>query len=496
MPSFERAILGTVGSRRTGSFVLAVVLVSLAALVAAWGLVSGGSATDAAGQHPAPARAPGSGPLRKGDFTWTGLSACPSRALSGLACGTLTVPLDRIVGDPASTGTLDLPVVVGGNLKAGRTLLALSGGPGQPGVALAPKIFPHLEGVAEDYRLVMVDQRGTGANALNCPRLQAEIGFSDLEIPTAGAVAECARSLGGERAQYSTSATIADLEDLRQALGAQSWSIDGVSYGSYVAQRYAGAHRDRVDRLVLDSVVPVEGFDPTMVEAFPEVARVLRAVCTQRACSADPAADLTTVVARAPELGPRLLDVLSVMSVVDVGFPGMPEALHLAASGSDAQLLSLLASWQDGTSGPADELSQGLHASTLCLDLDFPWGGADASVTSRARAADVAVARLADDRLWPFTAETARTNGFLRTCELWPPEPDQPVPSAQLSLRGASALILRGDRDLSTLLTWAERAHADLPGSRLVVVPGVGHSVQGTSQTAREEVARFLLGQS
>jgi pimeloyl-ACP methyl ester carboxylesterase len=472
------------------------VLVALVSLAVAWGLLSHGSTTDAAGQHAARPRAAGSGPLRQGDFTWTGLSACSSRALRGLACGTLTVPLDRTVGDPASPGTLDLPVVVGGNLKAGGTLLMLSGGPGQPGVALAPRIFPRLEGVAEDYRLVMVDQRGTGANALDCPSLQAEIGFSDLEIPTGEAVAECALTLGAERAQYSTGATVADLEDLRQALGTKRWSIDGVSYGSYVAQRYAGAHPDRVDRLVLDSVVPVEGIDPTMVEAFPEVARVLRAVCAQRACSADPAAELATVLARAPELGPRLLDVLSVMSVVDVGFTGMPEALHGAASGSDAQLLSLLASWQDGTSGPADELSQGLHASTLCLDLDFPWGGADAPLTARARAADVAVARLADDRLWPFTAETARTNGFLRTCELWPPEPDLAVPSSQLSLRGVSALILRGDRDLSTLLAWAERAHADLPGSRLVVVPGVGHSVQGTSETAREAVARFLLDRS
>ena len=75
--------------------------------------------------------------------------------------------------------------------------------------------------------------------------------------------------------------TVADLEDLRAALGAERWSLDGVSYGSYVAQRYATAHPDRVDRLVLDSVVPVTGFDPLLTDVYPEVARVLRAVCDQ-----------------------------------------------------------------------------------------------------------------------------------------------------------------------------------------------------------------------
>lgn len=465
------------------------------ALAAAWVLVRDVAGEDSTrGQRP-----PGSGAVGHGDFTWSGLRPCTPRDLSGLACGTLTVPLDRTPGNSTKPGELDLPVAVGGNLRARRTLLALSGGPGQPGVALAPKIFSRLEAVAEDYRLVMIDQRGTGANALDCPRLQAEIGFSDLEIPTAGAVAECATKLGDQRAQYSTTATVADLDDLRQALGAQRWSIDGVSYGSYVAQRYAGAHRDQVDKLVLDSVVPVDGFDTTMVDAFPEVAGVLRAVCAERGCvnpGGDPAADLATVVARSPELGPRLLDVLSVMSVVDVRFTSMPEALHVAAAGgSDAPLLGLLRSWQDGTSGPADQLSQGLHASTLCLDLDFPWGGADTPSAARARKADAAVAALGTERLWPFTAQTARTNGFLRSCELWPPEPDPPVPASQLSLRGENALILRGDRDLSTLLAWAQRVHADIPGSRLLVVPGVGHSVQGASESARQAVARYLLGQ-
>lgn len=442
-----------------------------------------------------PATPPAISPTTVNASTWSGLRPCSESALAGYQCGTLTVPLDRTAGAPDQAGTLDLPVVVGGNLRAARTLLLLTGGPGQPGVSLAARLIPRFEGLSGAYRLVMFDQRGTGGTALDCPRLQEEIGFSDLEIPTDAAVAECARALGAQRAQYGTTATVADMEDLRAALHADRWSIDGVSYGSYVAQRYAGAHRDRVDRLVLDSVVPVQGFDPTMVDAYPEVAQVLRAVCRETSCPGDPADNLAAVVRRSSELGPRLLDVLSVMSVVHVQFDPVPEALHAAAGGDEAQLRGVLDTWQRETSGPASALSQGLHASALCLDLDFPWGGADAPAAGRAKVADAAVARLSAARLWPFDARTARTNGLLRTCELWPPEPDTPVPTADLSLRGVHALILRGDRDLSTLAVWAERVHRAIPGSRLLVVPGVGHSVQGASPEARQAVIRYLLGQ-
>jgi hypothetical protein len=185
--------------------------------------------------------------------------------------------------------------------------------------------------------------------------------------------------------------------------------------------------------------------------------------------------------------------VLSVMSVVHVTFEPMPQALHAAARGNNTQLRGVLDTWQNNTAGPASELSQGLHASTLCLDLDFPWGGADAPMAGRAHAADAVVAKLTAEQLWPFDRRTARTNGFLRTCELWPTEPDARAAASDLSLRQMDALILRGDRDLSTLRTWAQRVHSAIPGSRLLELPGVGHSVQGRSEEARQAVGRYLL---
>ena len=140
-------------------------------------------------------------------------------------------------------------------------LLALTGGPGQGGVAFVPRARQRMRRLLHDYRLVMLDQRGTGAGALRCPALQRAMGTSDLTVPPRGTVEACAQALGPRRRFYSTADTVADLDALRAALGADKLTLDGVSYGTFVAERYAIAHPDRVARLVLDSVVPAAGLD-------------------------------------------------------------------------------------------------------------------------------------------------------------------------------------------------------------------------------------------
>ena len=161
-------------------------------------------------------------------------------------------------------------------------LLFLTGGPGQPGIPFVRKTVATLAPVLDDYRLVMLDQRGTGANALVCPQLQRQLGVSDLFVPTGAAVGECADPSADDRRFYSTADTVADLDLLRSALRVPALAIDGVSYGTYVAERYAIAHPNRVTRLVLDSVVPHDGIDPFLTVPLHAAARVLRDVCADR----------------------------------------------------------------------------------------------------------------------------------------------------------------------------------------------------------------------
>lgn len=82
----------------------------------------------------------------------------------------------------------------------------------------------------------------------------------------------------------------------------------------------------------------------------------------------------------------------------------------------------------------------------------------------------------------------------MTTCELWPPTPDPIEPPTDLAAVGPRTLLLAGDRDLSTPLVWARAAAATLPGSRLVVVTGSGHSTQARGPaSAAAEAVRFLL---
>lgn len=430
-----------------------------------------------------------------GGTSWSGLRTCPGN-LDAYRCAILTVPLDR---QTAGSERLPLFVVAGGKLDADRTLVFLTGGPGQAGSGAAERVIGRFGGASAGIRIVLVDQRGTGARALSCPRLQDEVGTSDLTVPTPDTVQACGDALGPKRAFYSTTDTVADLEDLRRALGVDRLSFDGVSYGTYVAQRYAAAHPTRVDRMVLDSVVPVTGFDPLMTEVFPEVTRVLEAVCVEASCRRDPSADLAATVRRSPDLGPALLDTLTAMSVLDPTYGGVLAALRAGATGNDGPARTLVTTWKQRQAAPADVLSQGLHASTLCLDLPFPWGGADTDPAIRGDAVARALAALPKDELAPFGAATAAGNGFVATCRYWPRTPDAYVdvdPYTELpalSRSGPRTLILAGDRDLSTPLIWARAAAAAMPGSRLVVVPGAGHSVQSRGGAVADEVTTFLL---
>src|SRR5436305_5024521 len=155
----------------------------------------------------------------------TGAHACPGQP--SFTCSTLRVPLDW---SGRVAGSLDLAVAAGP--PAPRTLLVLTGGPGQPGAPYAARTAGRL-GLGDRYRIVMVDQRGTGAYALNCPGLQRQMGFSDLQPPTPGAVRACAAAIGPKRVFFGSDDVVRDLEYLRRALAVDRWALDGTSYGTY-----------------------------------------------------------------------------------------------------------------------------------------------------------------------------------------------------------------------------------------------------------------------
>src|SRR3954469_14193049 len=200
----------------------------------------------------------------------------------GFQCAVLRVPLDRTGATP---GTIGLRVArESRRVKGGQYFLSLSGGPGQGAVAAAPFVADAMAPALQRRRLVVLDQRGTGdSGVLRCNHLQR----SRLLNPFTATLAEqCAGELGPNRQYYTTADTVADLEALRQALGVDKLTLQGTSYGTFVAQQYARTYPTHVDRLVLDSVVGPDGVDAFLTDSWSAVPRILQENCAHSTCRA------------------------------------------------------------------------------------------------------------------------------------------------------------------------------------------------------------------
>ncbi|MFI6940866.1 alpha/beta hydrolase [Streptomyces sp. NPDC050418] len=457
-------------NRRTG--LLTAALITIAAC------------TGAAPAQSTPERGGGSGPRL------TDPRPCPG--LTDVTCSDLTVPLDRGGKQP---GTLKLQVAAGNNTDAPRgVLLLLTGGPGQPGLPYYKSLAERLPEVVKQYRLVMIDQRGTGGTAIDCPDLQKEVGSSDTAVPGKAAVGACARILGGTRNLYTTSDTVADFEDLRRALKAPKMTLDGVSYGTFTAAQYGLTHPQRTARLVLDSVVPSDGAGALYEDSLHHTRSVLRTACAEQSCGYDPAKDLATVVRRDGN-GVDVFSMLVIASIIDpkLDNPNFKflDAIHRSAAGDTEPLDQLIDGFTSPDGTPPELFSSGLHAATLCADTRFPWGGAAAPVEGREKALRKAVQRIKPSYVWPFERATAGDQGIPQTCLNWPrSRPNPAPPHTTLTM---PVLLLQGDRDLSTPMRWAQDLAAKTPRGELALIEGAGHSVQRRSDAGAKAAQEFLL---
>jgi proline iminopeptidase len=130
------------------------------------------------------------------------------------ACGQVEKPLFRELKVPS--GDVTLHVRIAGNAEAGDVLITLHGGPGN-----SSDYVVSLEQLASAKLAVLTyDQRGTGQST----------------EPSEG---------------YSMRNYMADLEAVRQTVGAESIHLLGHSWGGLVALRYAAAHPQRVRSIIL-----------------------------------------------------------------------------------------------------------------------------------------------------------------------------------------------------------------------------------------------------
>ena len=433
----------------------------------------------------------------------------------GFACARLSVPLDRAGAVPGRVSLLVKRVRA--RRRGGATrppLVVLAGGPGQSATdSFRGEALGLVYAAYRNRDLIVFDQRGTGRSGLLRCRALEHANLLDAGRPAAA----CARRLGARRAFFTTRDSTDDIEAIRAELGTERIALYGTSYGTKVALAYARRFPGRVERLVLDSVVEVDGPDPFYLDSIAAVPRVLRSLC-RSACrwTRDPVADLATLVdriARRGALRGRFVDrrgrrragrltrqhLFTVLLAGDfdpalrAAFPG---AVRAALGGDAAPLLRLRrrAFAVDAEPPPPRLLSSAVYAATTCEEVPLPWSRATPpDPAERRRQAEARAATIPDSAFQPFDRATSLASDVLSLCDRWPHAPAAPDLGSG-PMPDVPVLLVEGEDDLRTPVENAQRTAASFPRSRLVVAPATGHSAIGSdfSGCALRAFARFV----
>lgn len=261
--------------------VLALVAVFALALTAflAVGLALQGDSSDTPTARPTPTPSPTTPPpatvtqapepaladLYSQRIDWT-----PCEGDSDHDCGFLTVPIDY--ADPqGETFELALLRVPATGSRVG-SLVVNPGGPGVPGTtyaAAARRVFgePLLQG----FDIVGFDPRGTGRSAPVDCLSDSELDAYMASDPTPDSPAEeadyresvlsfgasCEAGSGPVVGHVTTIEAARDMDVLRSALGEETLTYLGASYGTELGATYAELFPERVGRFVLDGAVDV-----------------------------------------------------------------------------------------------------------------------------------------------------------------------------------------------------------------------------------------------
>jgi len=371
-------------------------------------------------------------------------------------------------------------------------IFMIAGGPGQS----AKQAYPLVHGAFRDLRrtrhVLLLDARGTGdSQPLVCRNAEGEAAITDgdesaseINLEAARAFAQrCADALGKDHdlRHYGTSEHIDDIEQVREAIGAERINLIGISYGTRVAQQYAQRYPAATRAVVLDSVVP-----NTLVLGN-EHARNLEAALQAQfarcraitACSenmGDPLQQLRKVREdlRSGTLAPvsfrdatsgawreetpsfgHLAILLRLYAYSPEAAATLPFLLSEAANGRYAALLAQASSLSKSLT---EQIYHGMQLSVMCTED-----------------ADEFVAR-EEDR--DSVLDTAFITFAKAQCSAWPRGVRDPAFRQPLSGE-LPVLLLSGEYDPVTPPRYADEVAKTLPNSRHLVLPGQGHSVVG-----------------
>lgn len=405
-------------------------------------------------------------------------------------CGTLTVAENRQTG---SDKTIELAVaIMRSENPAPDPLIYLAGGPGGSGLV---DFFDDAEGWEpfwQERDLIFVDQRGTGFSepSLDC----FEVDEAEEDDDPFSACADRLRESGVDLSAYNTAENAADIADLAQALGYDSWNILGVSYGTRLAFDVMRDHPEGIRSVILDSPFP-----PNVSIARDEsvalwsVLQTLFADCEADDYCAETYPDLETTFLETVDTlaydesydiyAEDFLYVLEQMMFAGEEYGGLVPLLITQVGEKDLDLYyeiegeisGFARRWADG-----DGDSEGMYNAVMCRD--------EYAFTNVSEVED-----FVEDALPVELQESAiiKAEEMFSSCEVWDvgtakPNEDEAVVS------DIPTLVLVGAYDPATPPSWGELAMETLSEGQYLLLPYLGHSVVGVNECAQETAVSFL----
>jgi pimeloyl-ACP methyl ester carboxylesterase len=433
----------------------------------------------------------------------------------GWECATLPVPLDY--ADPMGP-TIDIALTRLPAADPARRIGALvinCGGPGCPTVTILHELgmvlFP--EGTRARFDLVGFDPRGVGESGQIDCRLDYEAYYAIDPSPDDDAEREawlaegrafaeaCAANAGDLLPYLGTESVVSDMERLREALGEETISFLGLSYGTSIGARYADRYPDRVRAFALDSALPAvvdtATFVPEWVDAIERAFDAYLADCAATLTCAfysggDPAAAFDALMTQvdatplevATESGTRLVGQRAVLDAVDArlswpsGWPELAFALAAAANGDGAPLLAIADQHNerapDGTYGPGNTV----FLAVGCLDFAITKDPA-AYEALAAKAATIA------PRLGAYYAT------WTLPCVYWS-APPTPAPHTPVAAGAPPILVVGATLDTQDAYSWSVDMAGQLESAVLLRREGSGHPSYWNSACILEAVNAYL----
>ena len=434
-------------------------------------------------------------------------------------CTTLTVPIDYAEPDGATIGI----AVLRAKAKSGKaqgSLLVNPGGPGGSGVdyAMAAGVVVSPP-VRAAFDVVGFDPRGVARSApitcLTDEQLDALMGSDPTPDDAAeekagedllkGFAQACETNAPQLVGHVSTVEAAKDMDVLRAALGEQTLTYLGASYGTFLGATYAALFPDRVGRLVLDGAI-----DPNLTALEMGLGQASGFERATRAyvedCVAGGDCPLGSDVDSAMKWIPAFLTKLDsqplpvkgdkvtelneawgmwgvVVAMYSQDFwPILTQALRLAQEGDGTMLMFLANTYASrGSDGTYDGNGMQAIYAVNCLDRPAEEGAKDLD---------------SEAVLQQFEEASPTWGRYLAgdgACDYWPAKAEETI--TDYSAAGAAPIVVVGTtRDPATPHEWAVKLAQTLDSGVLISYEGDGHTAYGRSNDCVDDaVDAYLL---